>query len=122
MADAALTPWWLGIGVSMATSAGAVIGKLWTENRAIRAELAAANDRVVTLQLEASKRSDEHQSAHRRDLRRLAGLSTSMDPPPPNPFAVYPTIIEARRPERTAKPGKPPRPRPKRPPEEGEGR
>lgn len=85
-------PWVLSIGGGIVSTLLAVIGKLWSERAserrehrdelaAVRHELEQANDRVVELQNQAQQRSDEHQAEHRRDLRRLAGLSTSLEPP-----------------------------------------
>lgn len=86
-------PWVLSIGGGIVTTLLAVIGKLWAERAAerrehreelaaLRHELEQANDRVVELQNQAQQRSDLHQAEHRRDLRRLVGLSTSVEPPP----------------------------------------
>jgi hypothetical protein len=109
-----LVPWLLSIGGGIVTTLCAVGGKLWaqllTERREraaeveqLRHELAEANARVVKLQQEANERSDEHQREHRRDLRRLAGLSTSIDPPP---LGAWPPVIIREAP---ARPGPPPK-------------
>jgi hypothetical protein len=79
-----LTPWWLATAGGIVTALAGVIGKLWSDQkrevRELRAELAAANARLLELQREGS----EH---YVRDLRRMAGLSTSSPPvvgwPPP---------------------------------------
>jgi hypothetical protein len=75
-----MAPWWVAIAIGIVTSLGGVIGKLWSDQkrevRELRDELAAANARIVELQ---QKTSDEHV----RDLRRFAGLSTSLEPPRP---------------------------------------
>lgn len=73
-----LEPWWVAIATgAVATLAGAA-GKVWSDQRAeirqLRDELAQANARASELQRSGT---DEHV----RDLRRIAGLSTSIDPP-----------------------------------------
>lgn len=73
MSDVA--PWFLTIAGGAATLLCGAIGKLWTDNRALRRELADAHETNAHLQAEAF-------SAHRRDLRMFAGLPTSIDPPP----------------------------------------
>ena len=87
--DAALTPWWVALGVGAVTTLAGVIGKLWTdqrreataaaavaadEARELRAALAAANDRNVLLQQSST-------AEHVKDLRRIAGLAASWPPP-----------------------------------------
>lgn len=78
MAGEALTPWWVAIGTGVVSTLAGVIGKLWSDQkrevRDLRAELAAANARIVELQKET-------QHEHVRDLRRFAGISTSLEPP-----------------------------------------
>lgn len=102
-------PWWLGIGAAIVTSLVAVIGKLWATIGSERAnsatqlaqkdwELQQANDRIVELQ---QRGKDEHV----RDLRRMAGLSHSIDPPRPDPWP--PVVIRAA----PTRPGPPPRKR-----------
>lgn len=74
-----LTPWWVAMGAGIVTTLAGVIGKLWADQkrevRELRAELAAANARIVDLQ---TKNTEDHV----RDLRRFAGISTSLEPPP----------------------------------------
>jgi hypothetical protein len=87
--EAALTPWWVASAVGIVTALGGVIGKLWSaqreEVRGLRAELAAANARIVELQTTASARIVEQQKhdheEHVRDLRRMAGIAASWPPP-----------------------------------------
>jgi hypothetical protein len=80
-----LVPWVLSIGGGIVATLLGVVGKLWAERAAerrehraeldqLRHELAEANEQIVALQRET-------QGAHLRDLRRLAGLSTSLEPP-----------------------------------------
>jgi anti-sigma-K factor RskA len=80
----------VAIASSIVVALAGVIGKLWsdqkTELRELRAELASANQRIVELQRE------EH-GEHVRDLRRFAGLSTSMEPP----AAWPPPVVRAKR-------------------------
>jgi hypothetical protein len=110
-------PWVLSIGGGIVTTLLAVIGKLWAERAAerrehrdelaaVRHELEQANDRVVELQNQAQQRSDLHQAEHRRDLRRLVGLSTSVEPPPRD--AWPPTVIRTEH-ARALPPAKKPR-------------
>jgi TolA-binding protein len=117
MVSGSLVPWVLSIGGGIVTALSAVVGKLWVslnEERAARAverdqlrhELAEANDRIVELQTQSSQRSDEHQREHRRDLRRLAGLSTSVEPPAPN---VWPPVVIRGEYARALPPAKKPR-------------
>jgi hypothetical protein len=102
-----LEPWWIGIGVGVVSALAGVIGKLWSEQKStvtgLRADLAAANAHILELQKEANERSDKHQLEHRRDLRRLAGISTSVDPPPLSPWP--PVVIR----EAPTKPRRAPR-------------
>lgn len=100
-----LTPWWVAIGAGICSALLGAIGKLWSENKSLRKELAEANDKIVDAQTAAAARADAHQSEHRRDLRRLAGLSTSVDPPPFNP-AFPPVVIREARPTRARAPKK----------------
>jgi hypothetical protein len=98
-------PWWLAIAGGICTTLLAGMGKLWSELRTARRELADANAQILHAQLEASTRSDEHQREHRQDLRRLAGLSTSFTPAPMSP---YPPIVIRAKPAKariTKKPG-----------------
>lgn len=73
-----MAPWWVAIAGGIVTTLAGVIGKLWSDQkrevRELRDELAAANARIVELQQTTS-------SEHMRDLRRFAGLSTSLEPP-----------------------------------------
>lgn len=112
-----LVPWVLSIGGGIVTTLLGVAGKLWqklgeerrehaTEVAGLRHELGEANDRIVQLQEEAQERSDQHQAEHRRDLRRLAGLSTSIDPPAP---AAWPPVVIREAPARPKPPGRKPR-------------
>lgn len=118
-----MTPWWVGIASGIVCALAAVVGKLWantreevselrTSNAQLRHELSEANATIVRLQQDATERGDEHQREHLRDLRRFAGLSTSMDPPPPS-GGWPPAIVRATPP----KPRTQPRKRPKPPPE-----
>ena len=117
MADA-LGPWWVGIGAGVVSSLVATIGKLWAEMAkerreraeemaAVRHELAEANDRVVQLQTEANERGDVFQREHVRDLRRIAGLSNSLEPPRPD--AWPPAVVRAAAPRARSAPRKPAR-------------
>lgn len=117
MVSGSLVPWVLSIGGGIVTALTAVIGKLWVslnEERAARSverdqlrhELAEANDRIVQLQAQSSQRSDEHQREHRRDLRRLAGLPTSVEPPAPSP---WPPVVIRGEYARALPPAKKPR-------------
>jgi len=92
-----LTPWWLATAGGIVTALAGVVGKLWAntreevtqlraDNAQLRHELSEANAAVVRLQQDATERGDAHQREHVRDLRRIAGLSTSMDPPPLSPW------------------------------------
>lgn len=114
-----LLPWLLSIGGGVVATLLATIGKLWTERATerrehrdelaqLRHELEEANDRIVQLQHEAQQRSDEHQAEHRRDLRRLVGLSTSLEPPAPHRDAFPPVVIR----EAVARPVPPAKKRP----------
>lgn len=98
----ALTPWWVATAAGVVSALAGVIGKLWADHRRelreLRAELAEANARVVELQEQATERGDEHQREHVRDLRRIAGLSRSIDPPP-----AWPPVIIRATPERPAR-------------------
>ena len=79
-----LAPWWVAIGSGAVAALAAAAGKIWSDQRAeirqLRDDLAKANARAAELQRE------EH-GEHVRDLRRIAGLSTSQPPvegwPPP---------------------------------------
>ncbi len=114
MVSGSLVPWVLSIGGGIVTALVAVIGKLWVslnEERSARAverdqlrhELSELNDRILQLQSQAVQRSDEHQREHRRDLRRLAGLPSSSDPP--SSHDVWPPVI-IREPPRALPPVK----------------
>jgi hypothetical protein len=76
-----LQPWWLAIAAGIATTLVGAIGKLWSENGKLRAELAECNGRLEHALVDAADRSDEAQRAHRRDLRSLVGLPSSTAPP-----------------------------------------
>lgn len=71
-------PWWVAIAVTAGAGLAAAAGKVWLdlrgEIRQLRADLENANKRATEVQ------RTEH-GEHVRDLRRIAGLSTS-DPPP----------------------------------------
>lgn len=110
MAGDALGPWWVGIGAGIVTTLLGTIGKLWAELASVRrdaraqleqrdTELAEANQLIVQLQREATERGDAHQREHVRDLRRMVGLSTSVDPPPMN--AAYPPVVVRTAPVQT---------------------
>lgn len=83
-AGAAGAPWWVTLAagaVSVITTAlAAAAGKVWAQQR----------DEIRQLRHDL----EEAHEAHQRDLRRLGGLSTSMDPPPaasrPRPPPVPP--------------------------------
>ena len=104
MAGDALGPWWVGIATGIVGALAATIAKLWSELASVRREardalaqkdheLIEAHDRIVQLQREATERGDVHQREHVRDLRRIAGLSLSVDPPPISPWP--PVIVRA---------------------------
>ena len=104
MAGDVLGPWWVGIGAGIVSALVGTVGKLWSELATVRrelgaelasarAELAEANERIVQLQGESNDRGDVFQREHVRDLRRIAGLSTSVEPPRPDPWP--PVIIRA---------------------------
>lgn len=67
-------PWWLAVACGAAAAVAAAAGKVWADQRAeirqLREDLKQANERASELPAE-----------HVRDLRRIAGLSTSIDPP-----------------------------------------
>lgn len=73
-----LAPWWVAVASGAVAALAAAVGKVWSDQRAeirqLRAELAEANARLVELQ------RAEH-GEHVRDLRRFAGISTSIEPP-----------------------------------------
>lgn len=118
-----LQPWWLTIASGVVLALVGAIGKVWAaliaeragraaDAAAAAAELAEARDQIVELQRQASERNDENQREHRRDLRRFAGLPTSIDPPAP-PFGVE---LDPLRPPVVIRHAPPaPRPRPKKP-------
>jgi hypothetical protein len=112
-----LVPWVLSIGGGIVTTLLGVIGKLWADRATrdrehrdelatVRHELEQANDRVVELQQAAQARSDSHQAEHRRDLRRLAGLSTSLEPPARD---AWPPVVIREGNARALPPAKKPR-------------
>lgn len=72
-------PWWVAIAVAAAAGIAGAAGKIWLDLRAeirqLRTDLEDANQRAAELQERAT-------GAHVRDLRRLTGLSTSVEPPP----------------------------------------
>lgn len=78
-------PWWVASAAAIVGALAAAAGKVWaeqrTEIRQLRSDLAAANERNANLQRE------EH-GEHVRDLRRMAGLSTSLEPPAKGPPVV----------------------------------
>lgn len=67
-------PWWVALVAGAGGAVAAAAGKVWSDQRAeirqLREDLKAANARASELPTE-----------HVRDLRRMAGLSNSMDPP-----------------------------------------
>lgn len=78
-----LAPWWVAIATGAVAALAAAVGKVWSDQRAeirqLRDDLAQANARAAELQ------RTEH-GEHVKDLRRMAGLSTSLPPaawPPP---------------------------------------
>jgi hypothetical protein len=106
MADA-MGPWWIGIGTGIVSALIGTIGKLWSELASVRREskaeieaarfeLSEANERILHLQDESNLRGDGFQREHVRDLRRLAGLSTSVEPTRPSPWP--PVIVRASKP------------------------
>jgi hypothetical protein len=110
-----MAPWWLTIAGAIVTTLTGVIAKLWSDSRQelatlradnaqLRHELAEANGAIVRLQVEATERGDQHQREHVRDLRRFAGLSTSMDPPPLSPWP--PVVVREAGPKPRARPKK----------------
>jgi hypothetical protein len=129
----ALTPWWIAAATGAFGGVAGVIGKVWAAHRAVvaelrtelataRAELAEANATIVRLQEQATQRGDEHQREHLKDLRRLAGLSNSLEPPRPGEWP--PVIIREAPPvprrspvvrEAPPLPGLPPRKMPREP-------
>lgn len=91
-ASGELLPWVLSIGGGIVATLIGVVGKLWSERAAerrehrtevdqLRHELSEANDTIVELQREAQLRTDGISREHVRDLRRVAGLSSSVQPP-----------------------------------------
>lgn len=105
-----LQPILLTIGAGIATTLLGAIGKLWSENKELRRELATANEQIVFSQLEAEKRSNQHQRDHRRDLQRLAGLPSSssstllaVTEPYTPPVIIRPKVPRIRKPPK--KPG-----------------
>jgi hypothetical protein len=76
-----------------------VFGKLWTDKcrelTEARADLAAANQRIVELQRDDQVRAGQLVTEHVRDLRRMAGLSTSLGPPSQSPWP--PPVVRAKR-------------------------
>lgn len=127
MADA-LTPWWIAAATGALTGAGGVVAKVWAAHRQVvkelrdelaqvRHELSEANATIVRLQQEATHRGDEHQREHLKDLRRLAGLSHSLEPPRSDQWPPAVVIREASPPVVRAQPplpGLPPGKLPKR--------
>jgi hypothetical protein len=119
-----LTPWWVATATGIVAALAGVVGKLWantreevaelrTANAQLRHELSEANNTIVKLQQDATERGDGHQREHLRDLRRFAGLSTSIDPPPQ--IGGWPPAI-VRAPPSKHRPQ--PRKRPRSPPED----
>jgi hypothetical protein len=70
-----VAPWWIAIATGIVAALAGAIGKLWSENRVLRRELDAARQENITDQQESFRE-------HRRDLRSLIGLPTSIDPGP----------------------------------------
>jgi hypothetical protein len=105
-----LTPWWVAIASGIVASLAGVVGKLWANTREevaslrahnaqLRHDINEANATILRLQEEATERGDGHQREHLRDLRRFAGLSTSIDPPQIvawPPAIVRPTPLKIR--------------------------
>ena len=83
-------PWWVALAVSAGAGLAAAVGKVWADQRAeirqLREDLKAANERASELPTE-----------HVRDLRRIAGLSTSLEPPPAGPRPRPPPVKRPRR-------------------------
>lgn len=73
-----LAPWWVAVASGAVAALAAAAGKVWSDQRAeirqLREELAQANARAAEAQ------RAEH-GEHVKDLRRIAGLSTSLQPP-----------------------------------------
>lgn len=116
-ASGELLPWVLSIGGGIVATLIGVVGKLWAERAAdrrdhrtevdqLRHELAEANETIVQLQREAQQRTDGISREHLRDLRRLAGLSTSLEPPARDP---WPPVIIREEVARPLPPAKKPR-------------
>lgn len=84
-----LAPWWVAMASGAVAALAAAAGKVWSDQRAeirqLRDELAAANERAAELQRSAS-------GEHVKDLRRMVGLPTSLEPP----AAWPPPVIRKR--------------------------
>jgi hypothetical protein len=80
----------VAIAGGICTTLVAAIGKLWAENRALRRELDTARLENITLQQQSFRE-------HRRDLRTLVGLPTSLDPGPLDPLRPPVLIREVDR-------------------------
>jgi hypothetical protein len=95
-----LEPWWLAIASGIVIALSGAIGKLWTENRALRRELADAHAHNAELQAAAFRE-------HRRDLRAIAGLPTSGAPPAVLGLdPLRPPIVIREAPQRKRSPAK----------------
>jgi heme exporter protein D len=95
-------PWWLALALGIVATLVAAIGKLWTDNVALR--------RDATLARQAALEQSQQDSAlHMRDLRRVIGWSASNPPEagdrPDRRTAI--TIVEEPRRPRAPRPKKP---------------
>jgi hypothetical protein len=88
-------PWWLAIASGIVLALAGAIGRLWTENRTLRSELADAHAHNADLQAAAFRE-------HRRDLRVIAGLPMSGAPPDP----LRPPIVIREAPPKPRRPAK----------------
>lgn len=75
------------------------IGKLWSDNRRLERELAAAHAHNAELQAEAFRE-------HRRDLRVLVGLPVSQAPAPLDPLRPPLLILRPEPPKKQRPPRK----------------
>jgi len=81
-----VAPWWIAIATGIVAALAGAIGKLWSENRALRRELDDARQANIEDQQTSFRE-------HRRDLRSLIGLPTSLDP---GPLGVQPIDLATR--------------------------
>jgi type II secretory pathway pseudopilin PulG len=86
----------IAIASAIVAALCAAVGKLWLENVTLRKEAATERERAQALEATIN-----HE--HKRDLRWVLGIPTSLDPPP---RSTPPLLIRDERPE-------PPRPRKK---------